>query len=74
MKRILKTPEDIKKVRNAADCCFYPSTVYDFEFCAGEDELRRLIHHINFSGYILISVTQDLSGIYTVFFRRLACG
>ena len=72
MNRIFKTPEDRKRVRNAADCCFPPSIVYDFEFCAGEDELRRLIHHINFSGYILISVTQDLSGIYTVFFRRLA--
>ena len=48
--------------------------VYDFEFCAGADELRRVIHHINFQGYILVGVTQDLSGIYTVFFRRIAGG
>ena len=70
----MRTPEDRKRKFDAGASCFCPSIVYDFEFCAGEDELRRLIHHINFSGYILISVTQDLSGIYTVFFRRLACG
>ena len=70
----MKTPEDRRRKLDAGVSCFCPSIVYDIEFCAGKDELQRVIGYINFHGYILVSVTQDLSGIYTVFFRRPACG
>lgn len=48
--------------------------LYDYEFCESQDDLKRVIDHINRHGYDLVSVTQDLSGLYTVFFRRRACG
>ena len=70
MKRIFRTPEYKKSELSEAAFVFTPRLVYDFEFCAGKEELDRLIYHINLSGYALVGVTQDLSGIYTVFFRR----
>lgn len=48
--------------------------VYDFELCPTLDDLKNTIHTINRRGYDLISVTQDLAGMYTVFFKRRACG
>lgn len=44
--------------------------VYDFEICAEYEELKLTLHTINTCGYDLISVTQDVRGFYTVFFRR----
>ena len=54
---------------------FYESlfSLYDFEVCDGEAELRQIIEHINTHDYTLISVTQH-EHTYTVFFRRPACG
>ena len=48
--------------------------VYDYERCDGERELQKVMDTINRHGYDLVSVTQDLNGVYTVFFRRRACG
>lgn len=70
----MRTPEGKNKKFAAHASCFQPSLVYDFDLCADVGELRRMIHHINCQGYILVGVTQDLSGMYTVFFRRPVCG
>lgn len=48
--------------------------VYDFELCPTLDDLKNTMHTINRRGYDLISVTQDLAGMYKVFFNRRACG
>lgn len=48
--------------------------VYDYERCDGDRELQKVMDTINRHGYDLVSVTQDLTGVYTVFFRRRACG
>lgn len=48
--------------------------VYDFERCRSEAELAATIEFINYHGYDLITVTQDAAGVFTVFFRRRACG
>lgn len=48
--------------------------VYDFERCRSETELAVTMEYINYHGYDLISVTQDAAGVFTVFFRRRACG
>ena len=47
--------------------------LYDYEVCQSERRLRKVIDTINHRGYDLISVTQD-GDVYTVFFRRRACG
>ena len=44
---------------------------YDFHFAEDTDDLGRVLRTINESGYHLISVTQEASGMYTVFFGRL---
>lgn len=44
--------------------------VYDFQFCRDVGDLRQIVGYINANGLDLISVTQDASGKYTVFFRR----
>ncbi|MGM9626925.1 MAG: hypothetical protein ACI3V4_02360 [Faecousia sp.] len=48
--------------------------VYDFEICADVDELKKTMDYINRHGYDLISACQDGTGVYTVFFKRRACG
>lgn len=48
--------------------------VYDYELCDGIRHLEKVMDTINRHGYDLVSVTQDLTGVYTVFFRRRACG
>ena len=48
--------------------------VYDYEKCDTGRDLRKCINEINRRGYDLVSVTQDRTGIYTVFFRGRACG
>ena len=48
--------------------------VYDFQFCAECEKLKETLDYINRHGYDLITVTQDRQGVYTVFFRRRACG
>lgn len=48
--------------------------VYDFEICADVEELKKTMDYINRHGYDLISVCQDGTGVYTVFFKRRACG
>ena len=48
--------------------------VYDYEQCSNDEDLRFVIAYINRHKYDLISVTQDASGVYTVFFRRNAFG
>lgn len=47
--------------------------IYDFELCEGVEGLKRTMDYINRHGYDLISVTQS-GDVYTVFFRRRACG
>lgn len=44
--------------------------VYDFQLCADVDELKQTMGYINSCRLDLISVTQDASGVCTVFFRR----
>ena len=48
--------------------------VYDFEVCTDVEDLKKTVDYINRHGYDLISACQDLSGAYTIFFRRRACG
>lgn len=48
--------------------------VYDYETAANQTELQKVMQYINYHGYDLVSVTQDVAGIYTLFFRRRACG
>lgn len=48
--------------------------VYDYEKCANDAALQKVMNYINHHGYDVISVTQDSSNVYTVFFRRRACG
>lgn len=48
--------------------------VYDYERCETEGALAATMEFINHHGYDLISVTQDAAGVFTVFFRRRACG
>ena len=47
--------------------------IYDFAFCKSHAELEDVMLKINHFCYDLVSVTQDASGVYTVFFRRLTC-
>lgn len=47
---------------------------YDFDFVSDVDTLRDMICYINRHGYILVSVTQNIEGIYTIFFKRPADG
>lgn len=46
--------------------------ITDFEPCADTEELATTLQCIDDNGYTLMSVTQDASGVYTVFFRRPA--
>ena len=45
--------------------------IADFERCDDIAQLRNVMDEINRCQYQLISVTQDSSDIYTVFFRRI---
>ena len=47
---------------------------YDYEVCEDQQALQEAIKYINHHGYDLVCVTQDGKGVYTVFFRRVACG
>lgn len=44
----------------------------DFELCADAKELAQTLQFIDKHGYTMVSATQDVSGTYTVFFRRPA--
>lgn len=44
--------------------------ITDFEQCADTAELATTLRCIDDNSYSIISVTQDGSGVYTVFFRR----
>lgn len=46
--------------------------IHDYELCSSIDQLRMVMETINRNQYQLISVTQDSSDMYTVFFRRCA--
>lgn len=70
----MRTPEDKKKTVVVGPNFLASWFVYDYVLCATQDELQKSLDHINRHGYDLVSVTQDLSGIYSVFFRRRACG
>ena len=48
--------------------------VYDYQTAGDQEELQKVMRYINYHGYDLISVTQNAAGIYTLFFRRRACG
>lgn len=50
----------------------YRKRITDFERCADAEELAATLRCIDDSGYYLTGVTQDASGVYTVFFRRPA--
>ena len=45
--------------------------IYDIEYCVGLDELKRVIHMINVSGWKIVTMTQHEEE-YTVLFRRPA--
>lgn len=47
--------------------------VYDFELCDGIGALKKALEAVNCHGYDIVSVTQS-GNVYTVFFRRRACG
>ncbi|MDY4599131.1 MAG: hypothetical protein SPC78_05815, partial [Candidatus Faecousia sp.] len=44
--------------------------ITDFERCADTAELADTLRCIDDNGYEMSGVTQDSSGVYTVFFRR----
>lgn len=46
--------------------------ITDFERCTDTSELADTLRCIDDSGYEMSGVTQDASGVYTVFFRRPA--
>ena len=46
--------------------------ITDFELCADTSELAKTLRCIDDNGYYMSGVTQDGSGVYTVFFRRPA--
>ena len=48
--------------------------IIDFELCETSDDLRRVLDSINRMRYQVVSVTQDGSGVYTIFFRRCVDG
>lgn len=70
----MRTPEDKKKTVVVGPNFLTNWFVYDYEICEGRRELNQVMDTINRHGYDLVSVTQDLTGVYTVFFRRRACG
>lgn len=70
----MQTPEKDRKTVVVGPNFLNSWFVYDFELCAGLEELKQTISTINRRGYDLISVTQDIAGVYTVFFKRRACG
>lgn len=71
----MTTPEEKKKQTVVVGPNFLNSWfIYDFELCADREELKQTMAEINRHGYDLISVTQDLAGMYTVSFKRRACG
>lgn len=70
----MRTPEDKPKAVVIGPNFLSSWFVYDYEVCDGRRELEKMMDAINRHGYDLVSVTQDLTGVYTVFFRRRACG
>lgn len=45
-------------------------TLYDYEVCADEEALARLLDKINYLRYQIIAVTQDTENRYTVIFLK----
>lgn len=70
----MQTPEKDKQTVVVGPNFLNSWFVYDFELCADMSELKQTIATINRRGYDLVSVTQDRHGVYTVFFKRRACG
>lgn len=70
----MRTPEDKPKAVVIGPNFLSSWFVYDYEVYDGRRELEKVMDIINRHGYDLVSVTQDLTGVYTVFFRRRACG
>ena len=72
----MRTPEDKKKKETVVIGPNFLAHwfIYDYELCNNHAELQKVMDHINHHGCDLISVTQDGTGVYTVFFRRRACG
>lgn len=70
----MRTPENKPKAVVIGPNFLSSWFVYDYEVCDGRRELEKVMDTINRHGYDLVSVTQDLTGVYTVFFRRRACG
>lgn len=54
------------KEKHSAICRWY----YDYHLAEDLDDLSRALYEINEAGYHLISVSQDPSGMYTIFFGR----
>jgi hypothetical protein len=70
----LRTPEDRPEKVVVGPNFLSSWFIYDYEICDGVRQLERVMDTINHHGYDLVSVTQDLTGVYTVFFKRRACG
>lgn len=45
-------------------------SLYDYEVCADEEVLARLLDEINYRRYQIIAVTQDTENRYTVIFFK----
>lgn len=69
---VMQTPEQARARRPYCISSVYH--IIDFELCETCDELRRVLDSINRNRYQVISITQDGSGTYTVFFRRCVLG
>lgn len=44
--------------------------IYDLQLCLGLTELNRFLDEVNRCGYLLVGVTEDETGYYTLFFSR----
>ena len=47
---------------------------YDYELCISWRQVAAVIEEINQNGWVLVSVTSDHAGNWTVFFGRPADG
>jgi len=70
----MRTPEDKKKTVVIGPNFLSHWFVYDYERCDSIAELEKVIDDINRHGYDIVGLTQDIEGVYTVLFRRRACG
>lgn len=64
--------DPLDAIRYACTFTHSQKRITDFELCADTAELAKTLRCIDDNGYFLSGVTQDASGVYTIFFRRPA--